>query len=234
MISSVIDSFTNLYGPSESKRATVKTFQEAIADMMEGIKDLPTTKSLEKSYDLSGQALGDYFTATTLKTSLKTNIETTDGKALDADELSNFLLGSGTFSLNADISAVKDKIPATSSVKDVKIKANLAAAAAVGSYANDYNEREPKDLSFSYAASVSVAAAYSDGKVGGKIVISVTAAKPQTFIEKLDNEDDDTDMSAQFEPTTITIDITAYSDAGTPVVTKHFTSLKAFQDYANQ
>jgi hypothetical protein len=234
MISSVMDSFANIYGPSESKRATVTTLQDAINDMMAAIKDLPTTKTLDKSYTLSGQALGDYFTAKTLVTSLKTNIETTDGKALDTEEMSNFLSGSGKFSLNADISAVKDKIPAKSSVKDVKIKTNLAAAASVGSYVNKYDEREPNNLSFSYAASASFAASYNDGKVGGKIIISVTATKPETVIADLDNEDDDTDMTAQFEPKTMAIDITAYNDAGTTVLSKHFTSLEAFQAYVNQ
>lgn len=230
LVSSAMSTFTGLYGSSENARATVTNLQEAIDDMTASIKDLPKTKSLNKSYDLSDKVLNDNFFATSLKSTMETTIVTTDGAALDADEMSNFLSGTGKVTLNADINAITTKIPVTSSIKDAKIKINLTAVASVGSYEDEYGDREVKDLSFSYAASMSFGASYNNGTVGGKLIITVTAAKPVTVIENTE----ETDESAALKPSTVTIDITAYNDAGTVILTKHFTTFDEFTAYINQ
>lgn len=231
MVSSAMSSFASMYDQSSSERASSMTLEAVIDDVATTIANLPVTKSVDKTYDLSGKPLSAYFNATTLKSTVTTTIATTDGAALDTDYGSNFLSGIGHVTLDADIDAVKAAIPATSSIKDMKMRVKFAAAASLGSFVNEYGERETKDLSFSYATSMSFAASYNDGSVGGKIVVTASANKPVTTIDtSIDSDDDEETM---FIPSTMSLSVTAYNDAGTVVATKNFTTFGAFLDYIN-
>ena len=207
--------------------------QSQLGKIQSDISNFPTTKSLNEKIDLSGEALGQYFTLGTAKAAIGLTAVTTDGGAIDESWLNvKSIGGQGTVSLVLDPS--KTLASAGSVVKDLRVRLNAGGTMNVTTTASDGYQR-PDKLILDYADSLAISLSlYDPGtNLGGKVVLTQYEKYAGTIdIASLESSPGSLDAGTLMPSVTITV--TVYDDNNVKQWAREYSGASAIDDFMNE
>jgi len=199
-----------------------ESLEEQIALIQEHLQAFSTTKQLDETINVSGEAIGTYLTFTKGEATLKANAETTDNTAIDED-WSNLKKISGDASLKIEINPTNALYSSKSAIKDVKFKTN---AAGDGQLIMPTSEENPPTATLNYTESLSIGLSFSKNEKGGKFILTENAERSGAIdITKL--EGDPSEVEGALVPH-ITITLKVYNDANEQKFSKTYSSIDEF------
>lgn len=205
--------------------------QDTIDKITKDIDSFPTTKSLDESIDLSGEALGTYFMLKTAKASFTLAATTVDGGAINKDSV-NIDTINGTATASLVVEPTTALSGAKSVIKDCWLKMNAGGVLSVTTKA-DTSGRIPDKIALTGADSAAVSLSFcgKDG-TGGKLVVTTSWKYDGTFdyatLNGMTADQRTAKISSELSKN-ITITVTCYNDSNTAMFTKTYTSAEAFQ-----
>jgi hypothetical protein len=195
------------------------------------------TSSINENLNIKNKTFSDLLQIYTLKSSVKGNINTKDGKAPEENH-SNVQSISMSASLESDVELITDTFKDTF-IKDLKLRANASGSLTANDFKKIENNLGPGDefdtspesydptsYTFSYALDLSAGASVCDdsGK-GGILVLKINMNKPVTTIKLEDFEglDDPSEMIEKILPSTFVLNLSVLDDSGTVKSEKNIT-----------
>jgi hypothetical protein len=210
---------------ADIKRATTDNLNTFLANIKAALEKFPDDKTMDETYSQSNVALGNYYKAKKIEATIQADVTTTDSAAADFDEGSNLKSGTGKVTMNADIEQTARA--EESYIVDSKFRINLSANGSCDTVETE-DGRDPANLAFSAALSVSLAASLNFDGTGGILIINADAALPVTKIVD-PTESDSFDSLAP----TLAVSINMYDDAGTATFTKKFSDFQSFKTWVD-
>lgn len=196
---------------------------EIVLDIMGFIEKLSNalagTSSINENLNIKNKTFSDLLKINTLKSTVKANIDTKDGKAQEKNN-SNVKSISMSASLESDIELIADTFKDTF-IKDLKLRANASGSFTANElehYLGDtYEYYQPTSYTFSYALDLSAGASVCDNsEKGGILVLKINMKKPVTTIKKEDvtNQEDPSEFMEKILPSTFVLNLSVLDDSG--------------------
>jgi len=201
-----------------------ESLEEQIALIQEHLEAFSTTKQLDETINVSGEAIGTYLTFTKGEATPKANAKTTPSDAAIAEDLSNLEEISGDASLKIEINPTTALYSSESAIKDLRFKTNATGNAKIVS-TSEGNAELPK-ITLNYTESLSIGLSFSKNEKGGKFILTENA-KHSGDIDASALEGDPSTVVNNLI-TEITISLKVYNDANEQKFSKTYNSIDDF------
>jgi len=198
-------------------------------EIMASIEEFPTTKTLDESISLSGEALGTYFILTKGEGTLSATAETSNDGPIVEDP-SNLESLSGEVTLQIQIDPTPALASADSAIKDFRTKLNAGGSGSLSTTIDDKSgNRIPDAITLDYAESFGFGLSLNAaGGKGGKIIFKEDAEFNGTINWSDIMEAETEEQVANLLMPQITITVKVYNDNDQIQFSKTYDSLEAF------
>jgi len=198
-------------------------------EIMASIEEFPTTKTLDESISLSGEALGTYFILTKGEGTLSATAETSNDGPIVEDP-SNLESLSGEVTLQIQIDPTPALASADSAIKDFRTKLNAGGSGSLSTTIDDKSgNRIPDAITLDYAESFGFGLSLNAaGGKGGKIIFKEDAEFNGTINWSDIMEAETEEQVANLLMPQITITVKVYNDNDQIQFSKTYDSLDEF------